>query len=101
MSKIDILYLHSLMFYGRSWQRTAEILRDYGITLRFAEQRNGLEALAQQPDILVAELNAGSPDYAAILEQGSSVSHRLGISTEIPGSFSNFAKMEYWKSISL
>lgn len=91
MAEIRILFIHSLMFHVRSWRQAAEMLKEHGIILSLADQSKGVETLSQEiPDILVAELSAGSGDFDKITKLATDAVHRLGVSVETPAGFATF-----------
>ncbi len=91
MNNITILYIHSTMFHGHTWQQAANLLRDYDITLLFVHQSQALEMLNQlRPDILVAELSVGESYHDEIISKTATLFHRLGLAPESPLQFSTF-----------
>ena len=89
-----ILYIHSLMFHHRTWQRVADQLKADGIDLRLADQTPAAELLDAPEgdiDLLVADLAVGLPGYETLLTGGRSVAHRIGLSLEMPADFTTFA----------
>lgn len=89
-----ILYIHSLMFHHRTWQRVVDQLKADGIDLRQAGQSAAAELIdASQGDIdlLVADLAVGLPGYDQLLSAGRFVTHRIGLSHEMPAEFTTFS----------
>ncbi|MDY6832664.1 MAG: hypothetical protein SWC96_12665 [Thermodesulfobacteriota bacterium] len=89
-----ILYVHSLMFHHRTWQRVVERLEADGIDLQFAVQTTAagsIENLTDAVDLLIADLAVGLPGYDAFLEAGRRVARRIGLSPEMPADFTTFS----------
>ena len=88
-----ILYVHSLMFHHRTWQRVIERLQTDGIDLQLVAQTGAAEAVAHSTepiDLLIADLAVGLPGYDALLEAGRQVPRRIGLSPELPDDFTTF-----------
>lgn len=92
MKTIQVLFIHSMMFHGRIWQRAAECLKHHGISLSFTAQELCLETLASlEPDLVVADLSSSDQALPQILETCSTVPNRLGLSAELPADFTTFS----------
>lgn len=88
---IRILYIHTMMFHRRCWQQATDKLADPGIELVFVTQQQALEQLKSTNwHIVVAELSVGQNEYQEIIALADKVSHRLGLSPELPTNFTTF-----------
>jgi len=88
---IRILYIHTMMFHRRCWQQATDILADMGIEVIFVSQQQALAQLEDASwDIMLAELSLGQNNYEEIIARADKVPNRLGLSTELPGTFTTF-----------
>ena len=88
-----ILYVHSLMFHHRTWNRVVQRLAGEGIELLLSDQIGAVEILADfggEIDLLIADLAVGIPNYERLLSIGWSVAHRMGPAAEMPPDFTTF-----------
>ena len=91
---MNVIFIHSLMFHRRTWERAAERLVRTGIRLHFVHQPSipkfmedrGVETF----DLLIAELAPGLPGYDRAIEFGADVRRRIGLSPETPADFTTF-----------
>lgn len=88
---IKILYIHSMMFHRRCWQRAAKTLAGQGIIVIFTPQAKALTLLKKGSfQIVVAELSVGQVNFIEIMAACLEIPHRLGLSAEIESSFTTF-----------
>ncbi len=91
---MKILFIYSLMFSHRTWQRAAERLAEENIQLYFAQLSETIDLLTEEEskgfDLLIAEISPGMPEGARLLEQGRIIYQRVGIAPEMPADFSTF-----------
>ena len=88
-----ILFIHSLMFHHRTWRRVVDRLKENGIDLQLSDQTAAAEVIGASEgniDLLVADLAVGMPGYDGILSAGRSITHRMGVSPEMPADFNTF-----------
>lgn len=91
MGRINIVYLHSMMFHGAVWQQAAVQLRDYGINLEFIEQIDALRLdREQQVDIILADLSLGSQQCADTIATTENIANRLSLSEQLPAPFTTY-----------
>ncbi|MGD9212597.1 MAG: cobaltochelatase subunit CobN, partial [Desulfobacteraceae bacterium] len=91
---MKILFIHSLMFHHRTWQRAAERLAEAGIHLSFAQQAQ-VSALLDNSgketfDLLIANISPTMPEGSSVLEHCRKIDRRMGLSSEMPADFTTF-----------
>lgn len=93
---LRILYIHSMMFHRRCWQRAAELLAEQSLMVTFTSQAGALPLLADEGfDLVVAELSVGQGGFAEIISICQEIPHRLGLSAEMESSFTTFDPETY------
>ncbi|WP_028315080.1 cobaltochelatase subunit CobN [Desulfatibacillum aliphaticivorans] len=93
---MKIAYVRCYGFSEKTWRKAAKALAPSGLTLRLFMQRPGAAEAVREfaPDMVIADLSASLPEYAAIREQIQTALHRIAVGMEADPAFSTFSEEE-------
>lgn len=86
---MKILFIHSLMFHGHTWQRVARRLREVGIRLELVPQtaaETALDAAKGEIDLLIVDYATAMPADGGLPAGWEAIAHRLCLSPDLPAS---------------